>query len=124
MSIVNDILNSVTGGGWDRSRTQPMPNATDEELLRLYDGIVNEYANAAALRDVEDGLRQYMDYNGDWNKRTMRNEALKRRGLFSGQQLSEIPQKSPTGKDLWKMLGIEDILTVPAKEDMPNIWRR
>lgn len=97
--IVNAILQRVSGG-WNRAWSNPMPNGSDEALMRLYGGRINQYATPAALRDVELGVQMAAN---DPNRPltitlgNLRDQALRSRGLKYNQGYDEIPDRSATG---------------------------
>lgn len=87
-------------GGLARHFTNPMPDASDNEILRLYQTKYNRYATPEALRDIERGVQMYFDNNPrSWMPiDKLRDDGLKSRGLRYNQTFDEIPERSPTGR--------------------------
>lgn len=108
MSIAEKILQSITGGGYQRALANPMPQASDEDILRLYAGRYNQYATPEALRDVELGLQQYLDMpaRDPLFFDNLRDKGLRMRGLRYDQSFDEIPELSPTKRILRDMINL------------------
>ena len=111
MSVLTDLLDAATGGGFTRAFASPRPGASDEDIMRLYRGRYNQYATPEALRDVERGV---LAYTNDLKTKfrfaldDLRDQALRARGLKYNQGFDEIPEYSPTGRFL------EDIINTTA----------
>lgn len=103
---INNILQRVSGG-WNRAWTNPRLNGTDEELMRLYKGRINQYVTPDALRDVELGVQIAAN---DSRRHPvillddLRDQALRARGLRYDQGFDEIPDTSPTGAIMRKLI--------------------
>ena len=122
MTVAEAILQKI-GGVIDRGFTYPNPQMSDEDIMRLYRGRINQYATPDALRDAELGVKTYLEkaprgyligmFDG------VRDKALQSRGLKYNQGLYDIPRTSPTGVIMEKVTGVPmDYLVVPKKSDM------
>lgn len=104
-----DNLAQRAGAGWNNvvlqfgRNAEPMLNASDDEIMRYYDGLVNNYATPDALRYVEqrintasqdpDRPRSIFSQNGEY-----RRQAIKRLGLGKYQDYLDIPKEGSVGK--------------------------
>lgn len=103
MSVFTDLLDAATDGGFTRAFAGPRPGASDEDIMRLYQGRYNQYATPEALRDVERGILAYTNDPKTKFRFTLdelRDQALGARGLRYNQGFDEIPNYSPTGRFL------------------------
>lgn len=103
MSVLTDLLDAATGGGFTRALAGPRPGASDEDIMRLYQGRYNQYATPEALRDVERGIQYYVNDPRTRFRFTLdglRDQGLRSRGLGIDQGFHEIPDYSPTGRFL------------------------
>lgn len=109
---MNDAINNIiqrVRGGWDRAWTNPRPQGSDNELMQLYQGRINQYATPDALRDVELGVQ--MAANDPRRPFTitldgLRDQALRARGLKYNQAFDEIPENSPTGAIMKQLINM------------------
>ena len=123
MDTLEAILQKI-GGSYNRAFTNPNPQMSDEDIIKLYKGRTNQYATPDALRDVELGVQQYLK-SGPLTLMLddIRDRALTTRGLKYNQNMYDIPRTSPTGAIMEKLTGIPmDFIVVPKKSNMSDIF--
>lgn len=109
MSVLTNLLDAATDGGFTRAFAGPRPGASDEDIIRLYRGRYNQYATPEALRDVERGVQTYLNDPRTPLRFTLdglRDDALRARGLKYNQGFDEIPERSPTGRFLREIINL------------------
>ena len=123
MSIATDILDKISSGGFSRAFADPRPGASDTDIMKFYAGRYNQYATPESLRDIERGLKTYLDniHTMQTDLSWLRDRALQKRGLRYDQTLKDIPEKSPTGRIMQELLN-EDYLFVPKKQNHDDFW--
>lgn len=110
MTVADAILQKI-GGGFDRAFTNPNPQMSDEDIMRLYRGRINHWVTPEALRDAELGVQQFLE-TGPLTPilNDVRDRALRNRGLHVDQTYEDIIDKvSPSTQRIMK-----DIVIVPA----------
>ena len=107
---IRKYISIVTNGagGLARHLADARPDASDEDILRLYQTKYNQYATPEALRDIERGIQIYADKSPrstvPFDK--LRDWGLTSRGLRYNQSFDEIPERSPTGRFLREIINL------------------
>ena len=97
---------------------------TDADIAWLYRKIARPEIPASALWDAEKGAMQYLanHSNENYDLNYSRKHALDNRGWGTWQTEKDMPYRTPTGAIMEQLLN-PDMLIVPKKEDMSDIWR-
>lgn len=95
---------------------------TDSDISWLYRKLARPEIPASALWDAEKGAQKYFSTNGPNTELSeAREKAIKNRGWGLDQTAADMPVWTPTRGYMEQLLN-PDVLVVPRKEDMSNIW--
>lgn len=98
---------------------------TDADIKYLYRNLVRPGIPVNALWDAEKGaiMRSRSVNPEEFSIGDLRKMAVTNRGIGVNQTDADIPQVSPTGQIMNRLLGL-DVLVVPEYKDMKNLWER
>lgn len=96
---------------------------TDSELAYVYRNMARPEIPASALWDAEKGamLRRSSTNPEQFSLSDLRRMAIANRGWGVDQTAADMPETTPTGR-IMKQLLAPDVLVVPDKRDMTNLW--
>lgn len=99
---------------------------TDADIAYLYRELVRPEIPASALWDAERGAQERANTEVNLKKemkpKNFRKEAVLNRGWGIDQTEADMPKKTPTGRIMEQLMN-PDVLIVPKKEDMRNLWK-